>query len=61
MAWAKMAVRHMGVDEFKDENGNRGRCRRDDVAVDVMTIVESVLWGGPASSVPWFTLGERRL
>ena len=47
MAWAELALCH------RDDEGINGEyegweCRgRGDVAVDVMTIVGSVLWGGP--------------
>jgi len=47
MAWAELALCH------RDDAGINGEyegweCRgRSDVAVDVMTIVGSVLWGGP--------------
>ena len=51
-AWAEMADRHMNGDEIKDEYGDQGR---RDVAVDVMTIVGSVLWGGPT----FFSLKSR--
>ena len=39
--------RHREVAGKIDENGNLERRGRDDVAVDVMTIVGSVLWRGP--------------
>lgn len=58
MAWAEMAEHDMCGAEINEENGNSGRRKSGDVAVDVMAVVGSVLWGGPASGVPWLTLGE---
>ena len=57
-AWAEM-VEHEAWAEIKEENGNPGHRKSGDVAVDVMAIVGSVLWDGPASGVPWLTSGER--
>lgn len=60
MVWAEMAKRHMDGAKIKDEFGDWGRCGRGDVAVDVMRIVGSVLWGNQTSSVPGLKFGERR-
>ena len=58
-AWAEMVEHDMCGAEIKEENGNPGHRKSGDVAVDVMAIVGSVLWDGPASGVPWLTSGER--
>ena len=60
MGWAEMAKCHLGVSKFKNGVERRGCRRRDDVAVDVMTIVGCVLWGGRTFSAPRIRLGERR-
>ena len=67
MAWAEMAVGHIdgakikAEANFKEGNGNRGNGRRDDVAVYVMAIVGSVLWGSPASLSPTDYVGRTPL
>ena len=60
MTWAEMAKRHskrVGTEWEKWGWGCRGR---EDVAVDVMTIVGSVLWGGPTFLFSGLKPGERR-
>jgi hypothetical protein len=47
MACVELAKSHRDEADINGEYGD-WECRgRDDVAVDVMTIVGSVLWGGP--------------
>lgn len=43
IAWVEAPENVKRVGEAKDGNGNEGSLRRGDVAVDVMTIVGSVL------------------
>jgi hypothetical protein len=47
IAWVDMAKCHRDGDNREEEN-ERGNCRgRDELAVDVMTIVGKILCGGP--------------
>ena len=60
VAWAEIPERHTDGAKIKDESGDWGCRGRGDLAVDVMTIVGSILWSGPTFSVHGFRSGERR-
>ena len=60
VAWAEIAERHTDGAKIIDEYGDWGCRGHGDLAVDVMTIVGSILWSGPTFSVLGFRSGERR-
>ena len=60
MIWAEMAKRHLGIADTKGEIEVWESRGRDDVAVDVMTIVGSFLWSGPTFPLSGFQPGKRR-